>query len=181
MYFLFDFNYLHIDYIWGTIFAALGITLIILIILIVRDKWIDAKELKESQEQLSQSRITDIDRMDGSEFEYYLVVLFEKIGIPATQTPLSGDYGADLILEGNERVVIQAKRYQSKVGIKAVQEINSAKNYYMAQEGWVITNNYFTEPAKKLAESTCVKLIDRDELVDLILNANNTSLDKEVY
>ncbi|WP_345655988.1 restriction endonuclease, partial [Streptomyces tremellae] len=73
-------------------------------------------------------------------------------------------------------VVIQAKRYKSKVGIKAVQEINSARDYYSAQEAWVITNNFFTLQAIKLAESTGVKLIDRNGLADLILNSNITSL-----
>jgi restriction system protein len=135
----------------------------------------EKKEYEEYQAHLSQSRITDIDRMDGIEFEHYLVVLFKKLGIPAEITAASNDYGADLILEGKERVVVQAKRYSKKVGIKAVQEVNSAKAYYDAKEAWVITNNFFTQQAVKLAESTNVKLIDRDELVDLIIHSNTSN------
>jgi restriction system protein len=131
------------------------------------------------QERLSQSGIQDIDLMDGIEFEQYLEVLFKKLGIRAIRTQTSNDFGADLILDGQERVVVQAKRYQKKVGIRAVQEINSARDYYRAQEAWVITNNFFTTPAIKLAESTNVTLIDRFGLVDLILNSNHTSEEKE--
>ncbi|MDR7239147.1 restriction endonuclease [Neobacillus drentensis] len=134
----------------------------------------------ELEERLSKAGIQDIDIMDGIEFEQYLVVIFKKLGILARKTKASSDFGADLILEGKERVVIQVKRYQKKVGIRAVQEVNSARDYYRAHEAWVITNNFFTTSAIKLAESTNVKLIDRYGLVDLILNSNYTSVEKEV-
>jgi hypothetical protein len=61
---------------------------------------------------------------------------------------------------------------KKKVGIRAVQEINSARDYYEAHEAWVITNNFFSTQAIQLANSTNVILIDRDELVNLILNSN---------
>ncbi|MBT2740547.1 restriction endonuclease [Bacillus sp. ISL-77] len=113
--------------------------------------------------------------MDGVEFEQYLVVLFKKLGISSKGTQASNDFGADLILEGQERVVVQAKRYRKNVGIKAVQEINSARDYYGAKEAWVITNSFFTSQAITLAEATGVKLIGRNELVELILNAKNNN------
>ena len=52
------------------------------------------------------------------------------------------------------------------MGIKAVQEIFSAKSYYGADECWVITNNFFTDPAIKLAFANNVILIDRDQLIE---------------
>jgi restriction system protein len=132
------------------------------------------------EERLSKAGIQDIDLMDGIEFEQYLEMLFKKLGIPSRRTQASSDFGADLILEGKERIVIQVKRYQTKVGIRAVQEINSARDYYRAEEAWVITNNFYTTPAIVLAESTNVKLIDRYGLVDLILHSNLASVEKEV-
>ncbi|WP_244988982.1 restriction endonuclease [Robertmurraya siralis] len=56
-----------------------------------------------------------------------------------------------------------------KVGVKAVQEIASAKNHYRADECWVITNRFFTEQAKKLASSNEVRLIDRKHLMTWML------------
>ncbi|MEX6702894.1 restriction endonuclease [Peribacillus frigoritolerans] len=65
--------------------------------------------------------------------------------------------------------MVQAKRYKNKVGLKAVQEIVSAKSYYGADECWVITNNYFTAPAMKLGNINDVLLIEWDELVEWML------------
>lgn len=82
----------------------------------------------------------------------------------------TGDFGADLILETEtQRIAVQAKRYKSKVGIKAVQEIASAKSHYRANETWVVTNNFFTAAAVELAQSNGVKLCDRNFLIDYSL------------
>lgn len=65
--------------------------------------------------------IADVDRMDGLEFEAYLQQLFKTLGYTVTLTPPSGDYGADLILKKQGKTIsVQAKRYKSNVGIKAV-------------------------------------------------------------
>ena len=42
---------------------------------------------------------------------------------------------------------------------------------YNATEAWVITNSYYTKQAQKLAESNDVYLIDRDELIEIILDS----------
>jgi restriction system protein len=122
------------------------------------------KEVEERYELLLiESGIEDIDDMDGYEFENYLSVLFKKLEYEVINTPLSNDFGADLVLDGDSRgrIVVQAKRYSSPVGVKAVQEINAARDYYRAEVAWVVTNNFFTEQAKRLAESTNVVLFDR--------------------
>jgi restriction system protein len=40
---------------------------------------------------------------------------------------------------------------------------------YDAEQAWVVTNSYFTKQATKLAEINDVYLIDRDELLNMIL------------
>lgn len=160
------------------IFIIIGIIAVIVFGRFIIEDIIEARRRKEDREKLSQSGIYDVDRMDGIEFEMYLEVLFEKIGFKTERTQASNDYGADLVLEGQERIVIQAKRYKSTVGIKAVQEISSARAFYNATGAWVVTNNYFTTPAMRLAQSTGVRLIDRDELVDLILSSQNSRVNR---
>ena len=108
--------------------------------------------------------------MTGEEFEQFLGELFKKRGFKITYTSISGDYGADLILrDGDEKIAVQAKRYSGNVGVKAVQEVIGAVKMYDADEAWVVTNSYFTKQAIKLAEINDVYLIDRDELIDIIL------------
>jgi restriction system protein len=46
------------------------------------------------------------------------------------------NFGADLIMKGQQRIVIQAKRYgrENRVGISAIQEVYGAQAYYKADE-----------------------------------------------
>lgn len=132
------------------------------------------KRHREYEQKLLQSGIYQVDSMKGTTFEDHLATILRAKGYSVQQTPTSGDYGADLILSANGfKIAVQAKRYSDKVGIKAIQEVSSAKNYYGVDECWVITNNYFTEPAINLADSNDVKLIDRDQLVDWMLEEKN--------
>lgn len=133
------------------------------------------KRQREYEQKLLQSGIYQVDSMRGSTFEDYLAAILRAKGYTVQQTPASGDYGADLILTAANgiKIAVQAKRYTDKVGIKAVQEISSAKNYYGVDECWVITNNYFTAPAINLAGSNDIKLIDRDQLVNWMFEEKN--------
>jgi restriction endonuclease Mrr len=110
-----------------------------------------------------------VDQLDGYDFEGFLTNLYTKMGYNVEQTKLSGDQGADLVVvKFGEKSVIQAKRYGTKVGNYAVQEIVAAISLYKAQKGMVVTNNYFTSAAIELAKANNIELIDRDALEKLI-------------
>ena len=112
--------------------------------------------------------ITAIDLMEGYEFEEYLKCLFFYQDYEVQLTPKSRDYGADLILtKGEEIIVVQAKRYNKTVGSKCVAEIVGAKSHYGATDAYVITNSYFSAQAETLAKENGVRLIDRDELIEM--------------
>ena len=129
-------------------------------------KW--EKEGKRGKLLLMSSNISQIDLMEGYEFEEYLKTLFFYIGYSVEITNKAKDYGADLILnDGKEQVVVQAKRYNKTVGIRSVQEILGAKKHYNADQCVVVTNNYFTFEAETLAKENGVRLIDRKELIEL--------------
>jgi restriction system protein len=125
---------------------------------------------KKEKERLRNSRIEEIDSMDGIQFEYYLKELYLSRGYGVEVTSASGDYGADLLLKKDgKKIVAQAKRYAKDVGIKAVQEVIGAKSYYQSDEAWVVSNSYFTKAARELAQKGNVLLVDRDGLMDFIL------------
>lgn len=108
------------------------------------------------------SGIKDVDTLSGTEFENFLLAHFEKLGYKGNTTQASNDFGADLVLKKDgEIIVIQAKRHKGKIGIKAVQEVSGAINFYSATKGIVVTNNYFTPAAVKLAEASKIELWDR--------------------
>ncbi len=111
------------------------------------------------------SGMKDVDTMSGTEFENFLLAHFEKLGYKGSTTQASNDFGADLVLKKDgEIIVIQAKRHKGKIGIKAVQEVSGAINFYSATKGIVVTNNYFTPAAVKLAEASKIELWDRKTL-----------------
>ncbi|MCH4826375.1 restriction endonuclease [Planococcus halocryophilus] len=124
----------------------------------------------KKKKRLSESGMLQVDAMSGAEFEEFLRLRYITEGYSVKKTPYTGDYGADLILEkGQQKIAVQAKRYKSNVGIKAVQEISAAKLHYGANEAWVVTNSFFTKAAAELARSNKVKLVNRDELIEILL------------
>lgn len=119
--------------------------------------------------RLLRSDIYKVDKMSGTDFELMLYYYFKKLGYRVKLTPVTHDFGADLILKHKRRVtVVQAKRWNESVGIKAVQEVVGAIRYYHADEAIVITNSFFTKSAKQLAAANEVSLYDRRAVITLM-------------
>ncbi|MCC3379707.1 restriction endonuclease [Paenibacillus farraposensis] len=118
--------------------------------------------------------INEIDRMeDGKDFEMYLFRLFQCLGYSdAYKTQDTRDYGADLVFTDREgyRNVIQAKRYaiSNPVGLSAVQEVYSCMRFYRAKKSIVITSSKYTPSCERLASFNGVKLLDRNDLIEMI-------------
>ena len=107
------------------------------------------------------SKRKKIEDMTGVEFEHFCAGYLKQKGFRKIQTtPVSGDYGADLVAVDwqGKRWVFQCKRYSKNVGVKAIQEIHSARNHYGAEKAAVLTNVGFTRNAKKLAEENEIEL-----------------------
>lgn len=110
-----------------------------------------------------------IDKMEGFDFEEYVAKLFEKFDFSAVVTKKSGDFGCDVIIEKNGyRIAIQTKRSESKVSLKAVQEIVASLKKYDARLGVVISNAKYTRNARQLAKINDVVMINRNVLLRLV-------------
>ena len=115
-------------------------------------------------------RPSDIDLMEGHDFEYYCAELLRHRGFQEVEvTKGSGDYGIDILAE-KEGVTyaIQCKRYTVPVGVKAVQEAYAGRDYYDRMVGAVLTNQYFTQPAVEAAKKLKILLWDRGYLESMI-------------
>ena len=113
---------------------------------------------------------SDIDLMEGHDFEYYCAELLKKRGFQEVEvTKGSGDYGIDILAE-KEGVTyaIQCKCYTAPVGVKAVQEAYAGRDYYDRMVGAVLTNQYFTQPAVEAAKKLKILLWDRGYLESMI-------------
>lgn len=120
--------------------------------------------------KLSKAGINEIDVMSGTDFELFLSSLFSKQGYRVEHTGHTADLGVDLILiKDGMRLALQAKRYQGNVGPDAVREVVTALKLKNCESGMVVTNSYYTQETKLLAQANNVLLWNRDDLVNNIL------------
>ncbi|MDW9804241.1 hypothetical protein GOA91_15140 [Sinorhizobium meliloti] len=113
--------------------------------------WIAARQVGERP-----SRVEHV----GILFEERVAKELESLGYLVDRTPVTGDFGADLIAEKDDlRYAIQCKSHAKPIGLKAVQEAVGARRYYKCDYGVVIASSSFTLAAKELAGETGVLLI----------------------
>jgi restriction system protein len=120
--------------------------------------------------RLQRAGMLEIRGMTGTQFEQKLAVTFRALGYHAEVVGRRGDFGADLVMEKDGiRTVVQAKRYEGRVGVKAVQEVVAAKPMYDADDAMVVTNARFTKAARELGRKNDVTLWDHDDLTAALL------------
>ena len=107
-----------------------------------------------------------MDEMEGHDFEYYCASLLRADGFRDVEvTKGSGDFGADILARRDGvTYAVQCKCYDGPVGVFAVQEVYAGRDYYGCMVGAVMTNQYFTAPAQKLAGRLHILLWDREVL-----------------
>lgn len=145
----------------------------------LRSKVIQLKNLVLDKVENLQSSVmveTDIDFMDGLDFEHYVADLLNNRGFHAEVTKGSGDLGVDIIATNYiGKYAIQVKRYNQPVSRRAVSDAVAGKSYYDCDSAMVITSNYFTNDAVKLADANDCLLVDRDELIEWITDFTDAS------
>jgi restriction system protein len=105
------------------------------------------------------------EHMSGTEFEDHIAHIARSCGVPVIMTPLTGDWGVDIILGRRpHRVAVQCKRQSRPVGASAIQEVVAGAAMQDCTQTMVVTNNGFTTAARKLAERHGCELVGRDEL-----------------
>jgi restriction system protein len=120
--------------------------------------------------RLAKSGIREVDAMDGRTFEEFLGTLFRRLGYRVENTRYRGDYGADLVIaKDGFKTAVQAKRWNKRIGIKAVQEAVASAGYYKCHRALVVANRAFTRQAQELARANNVELWGRETLVAKLL------------
>ena len=103
--------------------------------------------------------------MSGLEFEDYVARIARGCGVPVIMTPLSGDWGVDLIVGRRpNRLAVQCKRQARPVGTGAVQEVVSGAPMQDCTQTMVVTNHGFTPAARRLAELHGCVLVGGEDL-----------------
>jgi restriction system protein len=129
--------------------------------------WIHSRN--ERERKIRALSLSEIDLMNGTEFELYLDRLLTFHGYQVTHTGAAGDQGCDLLLQKDgRRIACQAKRYRKRVTNDAVAEAVASKAYHGCDDAMVIASSSFTKGARVLAEANRCRLIDREELAEMI-------------
>ena len=93
------------------------------------------------------------DVMSGTEFEDHVARIARTTRAPVMMTPVTGDFGVDLIVGRRpNRLAVQCKRQSRPVGAGAVQEVVAGAAVHDCAHTMVVTNHDFTPAARKLAE-----------------------------
>lgn len=136
--------------------------------------------------QQIEEELAKIDNMNGFDFEYYVASMLRKLGYKNVRvTQSSGDYGADILASYEGKTyAFQCKRYAKNVGVRSIQEVYAAKQYYKCDNAIVVTNMLFSQNAQGLARQTGVILWDRniltDKLKSIIGNSDNNDTDDNI-
>jgi restriction system protein len=106
--------------------------------------------------------------MSGTDFEDHVARIARKCGVPVIMTPVTGDWGVDLIVGCRpNRIAIQCKRQSRPVGAGAVQEVVAGAPMQDCTQTMVVTNHDFTPAARKLAELHGCVLVGGDQITRL--------------
>jgi restriction system protein len=143
------------------------ITCAILAAIVIGVGW---AQIWAANKKLRALQIANIDSMTGVQFEQYLQKLLYSRGYRVSITRVSGDLGVDLIAcRAQDRIAIQVKRHNAKVSRRAISDAVAGMQHYRCNRAMVITNSHFTPGAITLARSTSCTLVNRDLLVQWIL------------
>ncbi len=112
--------------------------------------------------------IAEVDQLNGRVFEEYLEQLFSRLGYQVERTPYY-DKGADLIASKHGvRTAIQAKRWKGEVDVNSVRAVIASMRPYNCSRAMVVTNGYYTFPARQCARDNGVELWDRRKLIEVL-------------
>ena len=121
------------------------------------------REARKARRERARLRNSFVLNLSPYEYEEYIAEQLRQEGFTDVDTtPKSGDFGADVLArDGDRTVCVQCKRYAPghPVGVKAVQEIYSAKDYYGCDDAYLYTTSDYTKAAVDMANELGVKLI----------------------
>jgi restriction system protein len=113
-------------------------------------------------------------RMEWKRFEHVVAGYYERVGFRAQLQDSGADGGVDVRLyrgeAGKPLALVQCKAWQAgaAVGVKPVRELLGVMTIEQVNAGIFVTTSGYTDDAKALSGAHRLKLIDGDELLQMI-------------
>ena len=129
----------------------------------IRQRRQKRRAVKAARREQMRLRNSYVLNLSPYEYEEYVADELRQEGFTDVDTtPKSGDFGADVLArDGDRTVCVQCKRYapDHPVGVKAVQEVYSAKDYYGCDDAYIYTTSGYTKAAIDMANELGVILV----------------------
>lgn len=111
--------------------------------------------------------------LDPYDFEYLISALYRKMNYETNVTKKARDGGVDILAKKEsigekEKLLIQCKRWESKVGEPDVMKLLGAISHAKANRGILVTTSDFSKPAKDFSSENNIELINRSKLNELL-------------
>ncbi len=127
--------------------------------------------------------IKDIDHMQGLVFEKFTAAFYQKLGYDVVLTPASNDKGVDVLaFSDTQNLLIQCKRSENSINIKAIQEVVGAQAYYTKKyeksfDLVVFTNNELNNNSIEQAQLNKVIQMTRSDIIEKLNELKITQQD----
>lgn len=162
-----------------SVLSGLSITLAPFITVIVVGIWVAAVISKFTDRRRFErvSGADSLDRLDWRTFETLLAEAFRRQGFVVEHSGKAGpDGGIDLRLNKAGAVtLVQCKHWKTaRVGVRVVRELLGVVSSERAQSGIVVTSGKFTPDAVAFAERTPIRLIEGEELIGMLGDAQKS-------
>ncbi|ARI77294.1 restriction endonuclease [Halobacillus mangrovi] len=113
--------------------------------------------------------LNEVDKMNADQFEELLLHLFKHQGYYAKRTSESQTYRADLLLKKDSQSIdVHVKKCSDKLSLPDINEIIEKNGNPAENNKWIVTNSYFTKTARVQTQKDKVKLLDRNDIVDML-------------
>jgi restriction system protein len=134
---------------------------------------VDPRFIEEADVLSELDKRPNLMELTPSEFESLITNLFERMGLETRQTQASRDGGVDCVAYDPRpifggKVVIQAKRYKSTVGVSALRDLFGTLQNEGASKGILVTTSGYGKAAFEFADGKPIELLSGSNLLYLL-------------
>ncbi len=114
--------------------------------------------------------LREVKRMSRREFINFVNFHFMRLGYITEKTRQAGETSADFIVKKNNvKSAVLVIRSDRKIGVKIVESVLGAYRFLDCSRSIVVTDNFFSDEVKELAEENNIELWDKNKLASSII------------
>lgn len=140
---------------------------------VIEFNMVDSRFVEETDILSGLDQRQNLMELTPNEFENLITNLFSKMGLETRQTQASRDGGVDCVAYDPRpifggKVVIQAKRYKSTVGVSAVRDLFGTMQNEGATKGILVTTSGYGKASFEFADGKPLELLAGSNLLYLL-------------